>query len=106
MLEKIQGRTHQVYTGVTVLLCQGEDRCHGITFAERTDVHVYPMTCGEMKEYAQCGEPLDKAGAYGIQGLGALLVEKIDGDFYNVVGLPVSRLAEELHEFLKKVQSK
>ena len=44
---------HQVYTGVTVLLCQGEDRCHGITFAERTDVHVYPMTCGEMKEYAQ-----------------------------------------------------
>ena len=57
--------------------------------------------------YSKCSaEPMDKAGAYGIQGLGALLVEKIDGDFYNVVGLPVSRLAEELHEFLKKVQSK
>ena len=60
----------------------------------------------EIKAYVKSGEPMDKAGAYGIQGLGALLVEKIDGDFYNVVGLPVSRLAEELHEFLKKVQSK
>ena len=69
-----------------------------VTFRELSDQ--------EIKAYVKSGEPMDKAGAYGIQGLGALLVEKIDGDFYNVVGLPVSRLAEELHEFLKKVQSK
>ena len=101
MLEKIQGRTHQVYTGVTVLLCQGEDRCHGITFAERTDVHVYPMTCGEMKEYAQCGEPLDKAGAYGIQGRFAAYIKGIDGDYANVVGLPVGRLYQEIKRLLE-----
>ena len=101
MLEKIQGRTHQVYTGVTVLLCQGEDRCHGITFAERTDVHVYPMTCGEMKEYAQCGEPLDKAGAYGIQGRFAAYIKGIEGDYANVVGLPVGRLYQEIKRLLE-----
>ena len=101
MLETIQGRTHQVYTGVTVLLCQGEDRCHGITFAERTDVHVYPMTCGEMKEYAQCGEPLDKAGAYGIQGRFAAYIKGIEGDYANVVGLPVGRLYQEIKRLLE-----
>jgi septum formation protein len=92
MLEKIQGRTHQVYT---------EDRCHGITFAERTDVHVYPMTCGEMKEYAQCGEPLDKAGAYGIQGRFAAYIKGIEGDYANVVGLPVGRLYQEIKRLLE-----
>ena len=88
-------------TGVTVLLCQGEDRCHGITFAERTDVHVYPMTCGEMKEYAQCGEPLDKAGAYGIQGRFAAYIKGIEGDYANVVGLPVGRLYQEIKRLLE-----
>ena len=77
MLKMLSGKTHHVVTGVTL---------------------------GRGCRYSS--EPMDKAGAYGIQGLGALLVEKIDGDFYNVVGLPVSRLAEELHDFLKKVQSK
>ena len=85
----------------TVVLCQGEDRCLGITFAERTDVHVYPMTCGEMKEYAQCGEPLDKAGAYGIQGRFAAYIKGIDGDYANVVGLPVGRLYQEIKRLLE-----
>lgn len=101
MLEKIQGRTHQVYTGVTVLLCQGEDRCHGITFAERTNVQVYPMTPEEMKEYAECGEPLDKAGAYGIQGRFATYIKGIEGDYSNVVGLPVGRLYQEIKQLLE-----
>ena len=79
----------------------GKDRCHGITFAERTDVHVYPMTCGEMKEYAQCGEPLDKAGAYGIQGRFAAYIKGIDGDYANVVGLPVGRLYQEIKRLLE-----
>ena len=87
MLKMLSGKTHHVVTGVT--LGRG---CRYSSFSATTAVTF--------------GEPMDKAGAYGIQGLGALLVEKIDGDFYNVVGLPVSRLAEELHEFLKKVQSK
>ena len=106
MLEKIQGRTHQVYTGVTVLLCQGEDRCHGITFAERTDVHVYPMTCGEMKEYAQCGEPLDKAGAYGIQGRAARFIRRIEGDYYNVVGFPVASFLQVLKKWDERSSSR
>ncbi len=71
-----------------------------------TNVTFRNLEKHEIIKYVETKDPLDKAGAYGIQGLGALLVEKIDGDFYNVVGLPVSRLAEELHEFLKKVQSK
>ena len=86
---------------MTVLLCQGKDRCHGITFAERTDVHVYPMTCGEMKEYARCGEPLDKAGDYGIQGRFAAYIKGIDGDYANVVGLPVGRLYQEIKRLLE-----
>lgn len=101
MLEKIQGRTHQVYTGVTVLLCHGEEKCHGITFAERTDVHVYPMTSEEMKDYAQCSEPLDKAGAYGIQGRFAAYIQGIEGDYTNVVGLPVGRLCQEIKRLLE-----
>ena len=80
--------------------------CRYSSFSVDTAVTFRELSDQEIKAYVKSGEPMDKAGAYGIQGLGALLVEKIDGDFYNVVGLPVSRLAEELHEFLKKVQSK
>lgn len=101
MIEKIQGRTHQVYTGVTVLLCQEDRHIHGITFAVKTDVHVYPMTPEEMKEYADCGEPLDKAGAYGIQGRFAAYIKGIDGDYTNVVGLPLGRLNQEVKELLE-----
>ena len=101
MLTALSGRKHRVCTGVTVR--QGEK---ALTRAQSTDVYFREASRQELLAYIRGGEPMDKAGAYGIQGLGALLVEKIDGDFYNVVGLPVSRLAEELHEFLKKVQSK
>lgn len=101
MIGKLQGRTHQVYTGVTVLLCMEGGRTHGITFAEKTDVHVYPMTPGEMSEYAECGEPLDKAGAYGIQGRFAAYIKGIDGDYANVVGLPLGRLNQEIKGLLE-----
>ena len=101
MIGKLQGRTHQVYTGVTVLLCLEEGRTHGITFAEKTDVHVYPMTPREMSEYAECGEPLDKAGAYGIQGRFAAYIKGIDGDYANVVGLPLGRLNQEIKGLLE-----
>lgn len=101
MLEKIQGKTHQVYTGVTVLLCEDGERRHGVTFAEKTDVTVYPMTPEEMREYAESGEPLDKAGAYGIQGPFAAFIRGIQGDYANVVGLPLGRLYQEIKGLLE-----
>ena len=101
MIERLQGCSHQVYTGVTVLLCLGGGKTHGITFAERTEVHVYPMTASEINEYALCGEPLDKAGAYGIQGRFAAYIKGIDGDYSNVVGLPLGRLCQEIKGLLE-----
>lgn len=95
MLRLLSGRTHQVYTGVT--LChhsRGETRQH--TFYECTQVHFFPMTQEQISWYISTGEPLDKAGAYGIQGLGSRFVRAIEGDYSNVVGLPVAGLYQEL----------
>lgn len=102
MLAKLQGREHQVYTGVTLLLCGGEGRLHGCTFSEKTDVSVYSMTQQELWEYARSGEPLDKAGAYGIQGHFAVFIKKINGDYDNVVGLPLGRLYHELKKLTEE----
>lgn len=95
MLDKLQGRSHQVYTGVTII--EKNDReIQTRTFSEQTDVHIYPMTKEEIRRYVATGDPLDKAGAYGIQGVFAAYVEGITGDYYNVVGLPIGRLYQEL----------
>ena len=91
MLTALQGRSHEVYTGVT-LYSQSET----VTFFECTQVEFYPMTEVEIAEYIDSKEPMDKAGAYGIQGLGARFVKDIRGDYNNVVGLPVGRLYQEL----------
>ena len=91
MLTALQGRSHEVYTGVT-LYSQSET----VTFFECTQVEFYPMTDVEISEYIDSKEPMDKAGAYGIQGLGARFVKGIRGDYNNVVGLPVGRLYQEL----------
>ena len=91
MLTALQGRSHEVYTGVT-LYSQSET----VTFFECTQVEFYPMTEVEISEYIDSKEPMDKAGAYGIQGLGARFVKGISGDYNNVVGLPVGRLYQEL----------
>ena len=91
MLTALQGRSHEVYTGVT-LYRQSET----VTFFECTQVEFYPMTEVEISEYIDSKEPMDKAGAYGIQGLGARFVKDIRGDYNNVVGLPVGRLYQEL----------
>lgn len=101
MIQSLQGRSHQVYTGVTVLLCLGGGITHGVTFAERTEVHVYPMTFKEIKAYADCGESLDKAGAYGIQGKFAAYIKGIEGDYSNVVGLPLGRLCQEVKRLVE-----
>ena len=94
MLTALQGRRHTVCTGVTVR--QGE---RSITEVETTEVFFRPATESELRAYIATGEPMDKAGSYGIQALGALLVEKIHGDYFNVMGLPVLRLSRMLGQF-------
>lgn len=94
MLKMLSGKTHYVYTGVCI-----QDSKRKTVFCEKTAVTFYELDEAEIKEYVATGEPMDKAGAYGIQGLGALLVKKIDGDYLNVVGLPMARLKRELKFF-------
>ena len=94
MLTALQGRTHTVCTGVTV--ARGGTL---LTESEETFVTFRGATEGELLSYIRTGEPMDKAGAYGIQGLGALFVEGIAGDYYNVVGLPLLRLSRMLARF-------
>ena len=94
MLTDLQGRHHTVCTGVTV---RRGDR--SITEVETTEVYFRTATQAELLGYIATGEPMDKAGAYGIQGKGSLLVEKIHGDYFNVMGLPVLRLSRMLEQF-------
>lgn len=94
MLSALQGRHHTVCTGVTVR--QGGKM---LTRAQSTQVWFREASTEELKNYIRSGEPMDKAGAYGVQGLGALLVERIDGDFFNVMGLPVLLLSRMLAQF-------
>jgi septum formation protein len=96
MLAQISGKSHEVITGFTVLDTATNKIVSG---AVSTRVYIKKLTPQEIDAYVATGEPLDKAGAYGIQGLGAVIVEKIEGDYYNVVGLPLSALAEVLREF-------
>ena len=93
MLRALSGRTHTVYTGVTVRR-DGEILRH----AERTEVRFRALTDDEIDHYIATGEPLDKAGAYGAQGYASLFVEHLDGDFFNVMGLPLCALGKLLNE--------
>lgn len=93
MLKSLSGRMHCVYTGVYVKdLCTKKTK----TFCEKTEVFFKKLDIETIKDYINTGEPMDKAGAYGIQNMGSLFVEKINGDYFNVVGLPVSKLGEVL----------
>ena len=94
MLTALLGRRHTVCTGVTVR--RGGEI---LTESASTDVYFRPAAEAELWGYIRTGEPMDKAGAYGVQGLGALLVERLDGDFFNVMGLPVLRLSRMLERF-------
>jgi len=94
MLARLAGREHSVFTGLT--LVRG-DRAE--TLVEETRVWIRPLARAECEEYVATGEPLDKAGAYAIQGFGAAIVERIEGDYFNVMGLPVNRLLTLLGRF-------
>ena len=94
MLTLLSGRTHTVYTGVTVCRGRQEQTAH-----EATQVVFGKLTPQQIQAYVDTQEPMDKAGSYGVQGRGCVLVEGICGDYYNVVGLPVYRLAGMLRQF-------
>lgn len=96
MLTNLQGGSHQVYTGVTIAWKYKDLSAMYATFSECTDVTMYSMTEEEVKRYVDSGEPMDKAGAYAIQGLCAAYIQGICGDYNNVVGLPVARVCQEL----------
>lgn len=91
MLRRLSGRTHQVHTGTAIL--SAEERT---VFTETVHVTFYPLSESEIQTYIQSKEPADKAGAYGIQGLGAVLVERIEGDYFSIVGLPVAKVVRAL----------
>ena len=95
MLNLLSGREHQVMTGCTVLYGQRRE-----TFTEVTTLHFRPLSDGEIRRYVDSGEPMDKAGAYGIQGGAALFCTGIQGDYYNVMGLPVCRLGMVLRQMM------
>lgn len=98
MLKSLQGRMHQVYTGVAVLNFDGSGSLRTISHAEETKVYVHEMTDEEIRRYIAAGESMDKAGAYGVQGRFAAFIDRIEGDYYNVVGLPVAYLYHTVKE--------
>lgn len=94
MIGKLQGKKHQVYTGVCAVIKDKEERI--IRFVQCTDVWVYPMIEEQIDAYVATGEPMDKAGAYGIQGKFAVHIEKVEGEYLNIVGFPISKLYQTL----------
>ena len=98
MLTMLSGKTHSVYTGVTFVFIDKEGRTGEHCFFEKTDVCMYPLKEEEIDRYIQSGDPMGKAGSYGIQGRFAIHIKEIRGDYNNVVGLPVARLYQELQK--------
>ena len=95
LIQLLQGNVHQVFTGVTLCVRNNTEETI-VTFSEYTDVEIYPMSMNEILDYVETKEPMDKAGAYAIQGIFAQYVKKINGDYNTVVGFPISRILQEL----------
>lgn len=95
LLRRLAGKTHTVWSGVAIVDVRAT-KCDPIVFAEKTEVTLDELTEDIINEYVNTGDPLDKAGGYGIQSSGCILAKGINGCFYNVIGLPVNRLAKEL----------
>lgn len=96
MLMSLSDNTHSVFTGVSFVFVSKEGKAYEYSFCEETKVKFYEMSREDIDSYIATGEPLDKAGAYGIQGKAGKYVKSIDGEFYNVVGLPIARVCHEL----------
>jgi len=101
MLARLSGRWHEVWTGYALQRAAADGSLERDVQACRSRVRFHELSAPQVRAYAASGEPLDKAGAYGIQDLGALLVETIEGDYFNVMGLPVAHLARRLLRFAK-----
>ena len=100
MLKMLSGKKHFVITGVCILKVKDGKEVFKTSFSEKTDVEFYDLSDEEIAGYVSSGEPMDKAGAYVIQEKGSLLVRRIDGDFFNVIGLPAARLSRELKKII------
>ena len=98
MITSFAGEEHQVYTGVCIIRKEADGSQKIISFAEGTKVSVYPMSAEEIERYVDSGEPMDKAGAYAIQGLFAPYIKGIEGDYYNIVGFPIAGIYQRLKE--------
>jgi len=94
MLKELSGKSHEIITGVTVM---SKDKA--VSFTSKATVYMKDLSSETIERYVKTGEPMDKAGAYAVQGKGAVLIEKMEGDFFGAVGLPIGRLAEELKQF-------
>lgn len=101
MLKMLSGKSHKVVTGVCIARGDASE-----SFSCETRVKFYPLSDEEILEYISTGEPMDKAGAYGIQGYGSVLVEGIEGDFFNVMGLPAASLKRRLEKFTEELRGK
>lgn len=97
MLKILSGRTHQIYSGVCILFKNKEER-----FAKATNVTFYPLTEQEIKHYVNTGEPMGKAGSYGIEGLGVRLVQSIHGDYTNIVGIPMAETLRRIEKIVSQ----
>ncbi len=95
ILSALSGKKHRVYTGVCIIYNEKE-----IVFSDCTEVQFYKLDENEIYDYIATGEPMDKAGAYGIQGRGCMFVKEIKGDFYNVMGLPVGKIGQKIKKML------
>ncbi|TCS79058.1 Maf family protein [Tepidibacillus fermentans] len=96
MLKMLQGRSHTVYSGIAIIDCQSKRK---VVSHQKTNVKMRALSDEEIRAYISTNEPLDKAGSYGIQGIGAILVERIEGDYFNVVGLPLALLYDLFKQF-------
>lgn len=105
MLSLLSGNTHTVYTGVSLILLAASGKAGELIFHEKTDVVMRRMDEEEIRRYIATGEPMDKAGAYGIQGKCAIYIDKIDGDYNNVVGLPIAAIYRELKKLAIDIYS-
>lgn len=94
MISHLSGQVHDVFTSVMI-----RSKLHRKLFVEQTEVEFWPLSAEEIEQYINTEEPYDKAGGYGIQSIGAIFVKRIVGDYYNVVGLPISRVVRELNKF-------
>lgn len=102
MVGRIAGRSHEVYTGVCLIWKDLDGEAHRSVFYDETEVEVYPMSEEEIEAYAMSEEPMDKAGAYAVQGVFAKYIKRLSGSYANVMGLPVSRLYQEMKRLSEK----